>query len=209
MSAYVNVINTSPFSSAALPAGVANPGVCVVWANTGTQLNTSGASSVSVQTNYLCQSSQTLMLDGYSSSGTLSGGCYTFKGVVNFTLGNPIYTDDENDVILMYIVFPEIPANALSGPTIVNYNNNTSFNITCSLSNLGSMVTTPIYQATSTSVSSATAGGYVYITIPINKWFAFRAPGSIYRLSIEGYTNINCSAPSSTGTNTCLCNSST
>lgn len=198
-STYVNVINTTPFTGSALPGTFANPGMCLVWASTGTQTNNSG--SPAVQTNYICQSSQTLMLDGYDGTSKQTGGCYTFTGILNFTLNNPIYTDDENDLCLLYVVFPKVTA-AVSG---VNFNSNTSFNVTCSMHNLGSAATSPVYQLTT---NTPAAGGFPYLVIPINKWFAFRAPGSIYQLRINGLTNTLCSVPGSSA-NTCACNVST
>ena len=193
---YVNVIHTNPGSdtSGFSPSTVSTPGLCLVWAKTGTFTNTTTSG---VQTNYICQTSQTLSLDGYDSTGIQSNGCYLFKGCINFTLLNPIYTDDENDLCLMYIVFP-----TTTGQT---YNFNQSFNVKCSMYNLGTGASSPIYQVTSTS---STGNALPSIVIPINKWFAFRSPGSIYQLCIEGYTNTICSPPNQTA-NTCLCNTPT
>jgi hypothetical protein len=196
---YIYVTNSNPGSStvALTPTSATNtiPGTCLVWASSGTFVNqTSGA--VKVQSNFICQSSQSLMLDGYDPTLTQKNGCYLFKATLNFTLLNPIYTDDENDLCLMYIVFPST--------STVKYNSEQTFNITCSMHNLGSMATSPVYQLTTTNTTDKN-GILPTLVIPINKWFAFRSPGSIYQLRVEGYTNALCSPPQQT-TNTCPCN---
>ena len=124
-------------------------------------------------TSTLSQSSQVVILDGYSS--TSSSPPFMFKGVVNFTLCNPIYTDDENDVITMTLYLGDT-----SG----------SYDICCYLSNLGQMVSSPIYSTTPQANT---------ITIPVNKWFSLRAPGSTYQFTITGTlitnTNVSCNCP--------------
>jgi hypothetical protein len=194
---FINVLNTNPATKDVqlTPDTAKTAGVAIVWAKTGTTTNTT---DTGVKTNLICQSSQTLMLDGYSSATTQKKGCYYFKAILNFTLKNPIYTDDENDLCLMYIVFP-----STTGTT---YNKNQSFNVQCMMHNLGSSAGSPIYQITSTTPT--TTGILPSIVIPINKWFAFRSPGSIYQLRVEGYSNYLCSPPQKT-TNTCPCNVAT
>lgn len=176
MSTYVNVIATNPAPVLSDTSGditFSNPGVCILWSN-GT-INNSPPSGISITTNTLSQSTQVLKLDGYScpdTSGTPTKTCTMFTGILNFTLDNPIFTDDETDVVYLYVVFP----------TSATFNSGTTFNITCSLSNLGSMVSSPVYPITSTTTS------FPYIVVPINKWFSFRAPGSIYQIQIQGFS---------------------
>lgn len=215
MSEFINVINSSPVANGTTtitPETAKTAGVCLVWAKTNTQTNTT---DTGIQTNFICQSSQSLMLDGYTITGTQNSGCYLFKAIVNFTLLNPIYTDDENDLCLLYIVFPSTGlATDAKGQPVVNsndiqitYNSEQSFNITCSMHNLGSMANSPIYQMTSTS-KTVPNSVLPCLVIPINKWFAFRSPGSIYQLRVEGYTNTLCSPPA-VSTNSCPCNVAT
>jgi hypothetical protein len=179
LNGFMNLIPTDPVSDAS--GGVLTPdtaktaGVSLVWAKTGTYTNTTTSG---VQTNYICQTSQTLTLNGYNTAGTQISGCTKFTGTINFTLLNPIYTDDENDLCLMYVVFP-----STTGTT---YNKNQTFNMECMMHNLGTSAASPIYQITSTTPTTTSI--LPSIVIPINKWFAFRSPGSIYQLRIEGYT---------------------
>ena len=131
------------------------------------------SNSTSVST--LNQSSQVVILDGYSTNNLP----YMFKGVVNFSLCNPIYTDDENDVITMTLYLGD-----------VSDSSGAAYDICCYLSNLGQMVSSPIYATTPQSD---------IITIPVNKWFALRAPGSTYQFTITGTRVTN------TNNNTCNC----
>jgi hypothetical protein len=174
---YVNVISGTPASTTSIALGI--PGVGIVWSTTKSWTQYGSSSSTSTpQTNLITQSTNVLMLDGYSSTtGAQNNSCTSFTGILNFTLANPLFTDDETDVIYLYVVFPT------STGTI--YNSGVTFDITCSLCNLGSMVSSPVYTVTTTTGTS-TAGPY--LVIPINKWFAFRAPGSIYQIRIEGFS---------------------
>jgi len=184
---YVNVISGTP-ASASSAISLSTAGMGIVWATNlcqtqygsfgSTNYGATGPTTTPPQTNLITQSTNVLMLDGYSStSGKQTASCTSFTGILNFTLANPLFTDDETDVIYLYVVFPT------STGTI--YNSGVSFDITCSLCNLGSMVSSPVYTVTTTTGAS-TAGPY--IIIPINKWFAFRAPGSIYQIRIEGFS---------------------
>jgi hypothetical protein len=170
-----SLVNVFPNTSSYVSPYAA--GTQLVW-NTGTLTNSAGS-------NTICQTSQILQLDGYSlstsGSVTQTAACSFFKAVINFTISNPLYTDDESDVISMYVILPATSS----------YNASATFNIQCMLSNLGSVVSSPIYQVT----SSVATGGYSCIQIPFNKWFSFRAPGSTYQATIEGFTiqtTVNC-----------------
>jgi hypothetical protein len=159
-------------------------GVAIFWSTNLTQTQygsstSSSGSDLNPQTNQINQSTNVLMLDGYNSaSGDQTATCTSFTGILNFQLSNPIFTDDETDVIYLYVVFPYSKS---------SYNSGVTFDIVCSLSNLGSMVSSPVYTVTSVQGTASAEGPY--IVIPINKWFAFRAPGSIYQIRIEGFNN--------------------
>lgn len=172
MTSYMNVINTIGDASGY------TAGSELVWASTGTNTNNATA-------NYICQTSQVLMLDGYDVSGTQFSTCATFTAIVNFQIANPMYTDDESDVVFLYVIMPSTGSTDVSG-TISIFNAETTFDLCCTLSNLGSMVSSPIYQLTS---SARTNDSVCALTIPINKWFSFRAPGSTYQIRVQGYTN--------------------
>lgn len=202
---FVNVITTNPGSQTSPldPTTATTPGVCIVWSKTGTFINTT---DTGVQTNFICQTSNTLSLDGYDANSKQTSGCYFFKGTVTFTLSNPIYTDDENDLCLMYVIFPSTVGIGKTYP----YNSNLSFNVECSMYNLGTSAASPIYQMTSTTPPTPNPKSVLpTLVVPINKWFAFRSPGSIYQLCIHGYTNTLCSLPSGDIANSCLCTTST
>jgi len=173
---YVNVISGTPASTSTSIA-LGTPGVGIVWSTTKTWTQYGSSTSTSTpQTNLITQSTNVLMLDGYSStSGAQNNSCTSFTGILNFTLANPLFTDDETDVIYLYVVFP----------ASATYNSGVTFDITCSLCNLGSMVSSPIYTVTTVAGTSSLGP---YLVIPINKWFAFRAPGSIYQIRIEGFS---------------------
>jgi hypothetical protein len=182
---YVNVISGTPASTTTSIA-LGTPGVGIVWATNlcqtqygsfgSTNYGATGPTTTPPQTNLITQSTNVLMLDGYSSTtGAQNNSCTSFTGILNFTLANPLFTDDETDVIYLYVVFP----------ASATYNSGVSFDITCSLCNLGSMVSSPVYTVTTVAGSSSLGP---YLVIPINKWFAFRAPGSIYQIRIEGFS---------------------
>jgi hypothetical protein len=165
MTSLVNVIPTAGSYSAS------TAGAQLVWSASGGLTNCAGS-------NTICPTSQILELDGYSSaSGTVSqsANCSFFKAIINFTISNPLYTDDETDVINMYVILPTSDG---------SYNYSQTFNIQCMLSNLGSTVSSPIYQLTSSTNSSGASA----LQIPFNKWFSFRAPGSTYQAVVEGFT---------------------
>jgi len=174
----VYTISGSP-TDASGALNLESAGVAILWSTNLTQTqygsSTSSGSDTNPQTNQINQSTNVLMLDGYNSaSGDQTATCTSFTGILNFTLSNPIFTDDETDVIYLYVVFPNS-----------SYNSGVTFDIVCSLSNLGSMVSSPVYTVTSVAGTASKDGPY--IVIPINKWFAFRAPGSIYQIRIEGF----------------------
>lgn len=114
-------------------------------------------------------------LDGYvptsstSTTAPQSGNASFFMSGIDFSLNTPIYANDENDVIAFQV--------CLNSSTYT-YNANTSFYITCYLSNLGKTVSSPTYE-----VQTSSSG---ILTIALNKWFAIKAPGSTYRFTVCG-----------------------
>jgi hypothetical protein len=157
-------------------------GCVLAFGSTLTSTNSTGICSIQ-------QSSQMLMINGFppfldTSGASISSGsqaCDMFEATINFQLTNPIFTDDENDAIYLFIVLP-------------SKNSAIPFNVQCYLSNMGSMVSTPIYTVTASKSTST----YPIITIPLNKWFAFRSPGSIYQVKVCGTQNFTYSSYSST-----------
>jgi len=110
------------------------------------------------------------ILDGFSG-GSQSATTTAFSSSITFTLNNPLYTDDDSDLIEFQV--------CLSSTGTVNTNQ--LFQIMCKLSNLGTVAVTPIYQATSDSNG--------IISIFVNKWFLMKSPGSTYCFTLMGLSN--------------------
>jgi hypothetical protein len=156
--------------------------------------------STTSTTSNVVPTSQTLMLDGYSSSTspTPTSNCTFFKGIINFVLTNPLLNTDDNDNVTVTV---NLGAANTAGTT---FNTGQCFSIYCYLSNLGSIVYSPVYSIGSGTPNTSGCPSATSFTIPINKWFSFRAPGSTYQFGIMGLnqgvqTITSCTSCVSTG----------
>lgn len=113
-------------------------------------------------------------MDGFSTNGstvTQISNASSFMTGVDFQLNNPLYSNDESDVIAFQACLN-------SSTSAVVYNSNQTFNATCMLTNLGQTITSPVYQITTNN--------YGNFTVAINKWFSIKSPGSTYRFMVTG-----------------------
>lgn len=157
--------------------------------NSTTTGSTSTAPGISLTsastTSSIVMTSAVLMLDGYQLiSGTLSpkANCTFFNGIVNFVLTNPIYSTDEQDVVTCTVQLYN------------TFNQSQCYSIYCSLSNLGRVVYSPVYNistAPSSTTTCTNAPSTTSFTIPINKWFAFTSPGSTYQFCVYGLNQLS------------------
>jgi len=121
------------------------------------------------------------ILDGFlSDAQSTTNPTTAFCSSVTFTLNNPLYTDDDSDLIEFQVCLSS------TGSTGTTANANQQFQIMCKLSNLGTVAVTPIYVATSNSNG--------IISIFVNKWFLMKSPGSTYCFTLMGLSNTTASA---------------
>lgn len=112
-------------------------------------------------------------MDGFSGTVSQTENASFFVTGVDFQLNNPIYSNDESDVIAFQA--------CLNSSKNKVYNQNQTFNTTCTLMNSGQTITSPVYQITTSN--------YGNFTIAVNKWFSIKSPGSIYRFLVTGINN--------------------
>ena len=105
-------------------------------------------------------------LDGYSGTtqSTTTAASF-FTSTIVFSLDTPIYTDDDADVMTFQVA-------------LGSANQTQTFNIICTLTNLGQTVSSPIYSLTLTNG---------IVQVDVNKWFTLRSPGSQYTFTVMGF----------------------
>lgn len=114
-------------------------------------------------------------LDGYTlySSGgtttTTANAASFFTSTIVFSLNTPIYTDDESDVITFQVA-------------LGSQNTSTTFNVICTLTNLGQTISSPVYQ-----LLPSTTNPTGIFEVNVNKWFTLRSPGSFYTFTMMGF----------------------